>query len=138
MSAVDPQPTYRARVAVPLAGLLVSVAAGLANVALALGAVAVGAEEVDALAAPSLVVLSVIAGFIGALGWHLINRRAANPARVMSWLVPTFVLVSLVPDFLVVAEMGWLVAGTLMLMHVVTAIIAVAGYRRILPLRAPR
>lgn len=138
MTTVAAQPAYRARTAVPLAGAIVSVAAGVANVAIALGAVSAGAEEVDAFATPSLIVLSILAGFAGALGWHLIDRRATDPARVMRWLVPSFVLISLVPDFLVVPEMGWLVAIALMVMHVVTAIIAVTAYRRTMPLRVLR
>lgn len=54
----------------------------------------------------------------------------------MRWLVPAFLVVSFVPDFLVSAAMGWLATGALMLMHVTTIAIAVPVYARIMPLRA--
>jgi hypothetical protein len=54
----------------------------------------------------------------------------------MRWLVPTFLVVSFIPDIAVGVAMGWLVAGALSLMHVATIVIAVLTYRRFMPLRS--
>lgn len=129
-------PRYRPGARVPLAGSVAAIAASLANAVIAFGATSAGAQEVDGLTPGAFIAFTVIAGFTGALGWHLINRRARRPAHVMGWLVPVFVLVSFVPDLMLVPSMGWLFAGTLMLMHLATATIAVTTYRRALPLRA--
>ena len=129
------QPDYRARTAVTISALIVAVAAGIVNALIALGAVALGAEAVGGLQPIAYLGLTIIAAVAGAFGWHIVNLRARRPANVMGWLVPAFLVVSFIPDIVVGASMGWLVAGSLMLMHVATITIAVLAYRRLMPLR---
>lgn len=128
-------PGYRAATAIPLSALIVAVAASAANALIALAATTLGAEAAGGLQPMSYLAFTVIAAIAGAVGWHLINRSARRPARVMRWLVPAFLLVSFSPDVAVGVSMGWLMASALMLMHVATITIAVLTYRRFLPLR---
>ncbi|MGV2984542.1 DUF6069 family protein [Microbacterium sp. AGC85] len=130
------QPGYRVRTALPFSALIVAVAASAVNALIALGAVSLGAESVGGLQPVAYISFTVIAAFAGAAGWHIINRRARHPAKIMRWLVPTFLVVSFIPDIAVGVAMGWLVAGALSLMHVATIIIAVLTYRRFMPLRS--
>ncbi|HWV50348.1 MAG TPA: DUF6069 family protein [Microbacterium sp.] len=130
------RPDYRARTAITISALIVAVAASIVNALIALGAVALGAEVAGGLQPVAYLSLTIIAAVAGAFGWHIINLRARRPATVMRWLVPAFLAVSFVPDIIVGVSMGWLVAGSLMLMHVATITIAVLVYRRLMPLRA--
>ena len=130
------EPGYRARTAIPLSALITAVVAVIVNALIALGAVALGAEVVGGLQPIAYVSFTVVAAIVGAFGWHIINRRAHHPAKVMRWLVPTFLVVSFIPDIAVGITMGWLVAGSLMLMHIATITVAVLIYRRFLPLRS--
>lgn len=132
------KPAYRAGAAIPLSAVIVAVAATLVNALIAFGAVSLGAEATGGLQPMSYIAFTVIAAIAGAVGWHLINRYAKRPGRVMRWLVPVFLVVSFIPDIVVGVSMGWLMAGALMLMHVATITIAVLSYRRFLPLRADR
>lgn len=134
----DASPAYRARTRVPIAAALVALAAGVANTVIALAAVAAGAEAIDGLQPQAYVGATVLAAFAGALGWHLINRHARRPVRLVRWLAPTFAAVSVVPALTLVPSHGGAFAGGLVLMHVVTAVIAVATFWRVLPLRAER
>lgn len=129
------QPGYRARTAITYSALIVAVAASTVNALIALGATALGAESTGGLQPIAYISFTVIAAIAGAAGWHIVNRRAARPAKVMRWLVPAFLVVSFIPDIAVGVAMGWLVAGALMLMHVATITIAVLTYRRFMPLR---
>jgi hypothetical protein len=124
---------YRARVAIPVSAIIVAVAAGVANAAIALGAVALGAPAASGLLPPAYLSLTVLAAIGGAFGWHLVIRSAPKPAAVMRWLVPSFLLISFIPDVIVGLGMGWLLAGALMLMHVVTITIAILTYHRLMP-----
>ena len=130
------QPAYRARTAITISALIVAVAASIVNALIALGAVALSAEVVGGLQPVAYVSFTMIAAIAGALGWHFINQRARRPATVMRWLVPAFLAVSFIPDIIVGASLGWLVAGSLVLMHIATITIAVLVYRRLMPLRA--
>lgn len=127
---------YRTRTAIPLSALIVAVAAGIVNALIALGAVALGAEATGGLQPIAYLSLTVIAAIAGAVGWHIVGRRAQRPQRVMRWLVPAFLVVSFIPDVFVGMAMGWLAAGALALMHIATITIAVLTYRRFMPLRA--
>lgn len=126
---------YQARTAIMLSAVIAAVAAGIVNALIALGAIALGAEAVGGLQPIAYIAFTIIAAIAGAAGWHIINRRAHRPAKVMRWLVPAFLLVSFIPDIAVGIAMGWLVAGALGLMHVATITIAVLTYRRLMPLR---
>ena len=128
--------SYRAGTAIPLSAALVALAAGLVNAIIAFGATALGAEVTGGLQPTAYISFTVIAAIAGAVGWHIINRYTRRPARVMRWLVPTFLLVSFIPDMVVGVSMGWLMAGALMLMHIATITIAVLVYHRFMPLRA--
>lgn len=130
------KPDYRARTAIMLSATIVAIAAGIVNALIALGAVALGAEVAGGLQPVAYVTFTVIAAIAGAAGWHIINRYARRPANIMRWLVPAFLAVSFIPDIAVGVTMGWLVAGSLMLMHVATISIAVVTYRRLMPLRS--
>ncbi|WP_426185158.1 DUF6069 family protein [Microbacterium sp. TWP3-1-2b2] len=141
------KPDYRARTAIMLSATIVAIAAGIVNALIALGAVALGAEVAGGLQPVAYLTFTVIAAIAGAAGWHIINRyarRPANiinryarrPANIMRWLAPAFLAVSFIPDIAVGVTMGWLVAGSLMLMHVATISIAVVTYRRLMPLRS--
>lgn len=130
------KPDYRARTAIMLSALIVTLAAGIVNALIALGAVALGAEVAGGLQPVAYLTFTVIAAIAGAAGWHMINRFTRRPASIMRWLVPAFLAVSFIPDIAVGVTMGWLAAGSLMLMHVATISIAVVIYRRLMPLRS--
>lgn len=130
------KPAYKAGTTIPLSAVIVAVAASLVNALIAFGAIGLGADVAGGLQPMSYIAFTVIASIAGAFGWHIINRYARRPARVMRWLVPVFLVVSFIPDVFVGISMGWLMAGALMLMHIATITIAVLTYRRLMPLRA--
>lgn len=74
--------------------------------------------------------LGVVAGWIG---WSVVQRKARDPRRTLSILVPTVAVASFVPDVLLLA---WgFVPGTtagaviaLMVMHLVVVAVAVPTY----------
>lgn len=75
-------------------------------------------------------VLGVLAGWAG---WQGIERRAAEPRRVLALLVPAVLAASFLPDIALLTFRfipGTTEAGALalMAMHVVTVAIAVPGY----------
>ena len=81
---------------------------------------------------------TVVGAFIGAIGWHLIATRSRRASRLLSWLVPTVLLVSLIPDVPILINKslpGATTAGVvaLMLMHFGVAAAAVPAYRRFIP-----
>ncbi|GAA1618788.1 DUF6069 family protein [Actinoplanes couchii] len=83
--------------------------------------------------------LSVVGVLIAAIGWAVIRRAAKQPAAVFRWLVPTIVVVSLIPDVLLLTGEGQPGTGivavvALMLMHVAVAAVAVPIFRRVMPL----
>ena len=83
--------------------------------------------------------LTVLGAIVGAVGWHLIATRARNATRLLGWLVPTVLVLSLIPDVLLLADRsaqpGITTAGViaLMLMHFGVAAAAVPAYRRFIP-----
>lgn len=129
--------TYSPTVAVPLSIAIVAVLASAVNAVLALVGSAVGATG-PGLQPIAYLSLTVVAAIGGAVGWHLIDRFAKRPRRVMRWLVPSFLAVSFVPDILIGVTTGtgdgWLYAAVLMSMHVITITIAILTYRRLMPL----
>ena len=95
-------------------------------------------SEFQPLTAPVFLMWTVIGVVVGALAWRLIAKRSARPATLLRRLVPTVVVVSLVPDVLVLAADS--MPGTsvtavvsLMVMHVATAAVAVPTFQRFLP-----
>jgi len=121
-------------------GGVAAVVSGAANVAISLfarGPLGVSAEFLPLTPGP-IALWTVIGVLVGAAGWRLIVNRSARSGAVLRALVPTVLVLSLVPDvaLLVTGAMpGTTVAGvvSLMVMHVVTAAIAVTAYRRTMP-----
>ncbi|HEX2288676.1 MAG TPA: DUF6069 family protein [Pseudonocardiaceae bacterium] len=83
--------------------------------------------------------LTVIGAIVGAVGWHLIATRSRNATRLLTWLVPTVLVLSLIPDVMLLVDKssqpGTTTAGViaLMLMHFGVAAAAVPAYRRFIP-----
>jgi hypothetical protein len=74
----------------------------------------------------------------GAAGWRLMANKNARSGALLNKLVPTVLVLSLIPDvaLLVTDSMaGQTTAGvlSLMVMHVLTAVIVVTAYRRAMP-----
>lgn len=111
-----------------------TVAAVAVNAAVATVAVAAGApSRYGPLTFPAYTLFTVLGVVIGWVGWTLVSRRAREPRRVLSILVPAVTLLSLVPDVLLLAFR--FVPGTttaaavaLMVMHLVVVLIAVPAY----------
>ena len=82
--------------------------------------------------------LTVVGAIAGAIGWHLVATRSRNAAGVLRVLVPTVLVLSFIPDVLLLvtdSQPGTTTAGVvaLMLMHVGVAVAAVPAYRRFIP-----
>lgn len=120
---------------IALSVVVATVVASVVNTVISLVAQALGADAtiIMGLSPAFYVAFTLVGTLFGAVGWVVIRRRSAAPATLLRWLVPTVVLVSLVPDLLVGLTYGWGVLG-LALMHPVVAVAAVAAYRRFLPL----
>ncbi|MER6496352.1 MULTISPECIES: DUF6069 family protein [Streptomyces] len=138
VSSAPPAP--RARSLTVLAGLLAAaVVAILGNLVVAVLARAAGASGDFAPLHPSAYVpLTVFGVVLGAIGWAVVRRAAKNPTGLLRWLVPVLVVVSFGPDLALLGGgtpgSGALAVAALMVMHVVVAAVAVAAYRRVLPL----
>jgi hypothetical protein len=131
----------RARRATPstvlLAALVAVVAALIGNVIVAQVARAAGAsKDFQPLTFGAYAFFTVIGVIAGLVGWLLI-RRTANAAATLRWLVPTVLVVSLIPDVLVGFSdrtgVSWGAVVALMIMHVVVTLAAVASFARLLP-----
>ena len=96
-------------------------------------------DEFQQLTLPVYGMLTVIGAIIGAIGWHLIATRSRNATRLLSWLVPAVLVLSLIPDVMLLADKssqpGTTTAGViaLMLMHFGVAAAAVPAFRRFIP-----
>ncbi|GAA2243687.1 DUF6069 family protein [Herbiconiux moechotypicola] len=110
------------------------VAAVAVNTLISAVAAASGApSDYGPLTFPAFTLFTVIGVVVGWVGWSLVQRRARHPRRVLTVLVPVVVVLSLVPNVLLLAIgfiPGTTVAGVvaLMLMHVVVAAVAVPAY----------
>ena len=121
-------------------GALAGVAAAALN--LVVSAVARGplgtSDEFVPLTPGPVVMWTVLGAVIGALGWRLVVRTSSRSRAVLTRLVPTVLLLSFVPDVaLLVTDSvpGQTTTGVaaLMVMHVVTAVVAVTAYGRTMP-----
>lgn len=127
--------TSTARVALTIAAA--AVVAIAVNSAVALGAIALSPNGtrmgLDLVAYAPLTIIGVLAGTVG---WALVRRRAANARATLRKLVPAVVVLSFIPDVLLlvggVAD-GINFAG-LVVMHVVVAAVTVTAVSRALPL----
>jgi hypothetical protein len=123
--------------AIAVAAIAASIVNGLIAF-LALGPFG-ASEALQGLTAPAFVSLTVIGVAIGALGWRAITRRAKRPATVMRRLVPTVLVLSFIPDVLLLtsgapgADLPGVLA--LMAMHVVVVAVAVPVFQHFMPAR---
>lgn len=118
-----------------LAVVVATVVASVVNTVISLIAQALGADAsvIMGLQPALYIVFTLVGTAIGALGWVIVRRRAANPAALLRWLVPVVLVVSLLPDLQLLFVLGGGVTA-LMLMHLVVAAAAVTAYRRFQPL----
>lgn len=122
-----------ARIALILLGAIVL--AVVVNAVVAAIAVAAGAPSgYGPLTIPALISMTAVGVLAGWVGWRLVQRRARDPRRVLTVLVQVVVLVSFVPDVLLLVTR--FIPGTttgavlaLMVMHLVVAAVAVPAYR---------
>ena len=125
-----------------LAGLVAVIVALVGNTVVARVALAAGASEsfqpLTFAAYSFFTVVGVVAGLIG---W-LVIRRTSNAAATLRWLVPTVLVLSLVPDVLLGFSdrpgVSWGGVAALMVMHVVVTVAAVATFSRLLPVSRAR
>ncbi len=95
-------------------------------------------DEFQPLTLPVYGFLTVVGAIIGAVVWHLVVARSRNASGVLRVLVPTIVVLSLIPDVMLLvseSQPGTTTAGVvaLMLMHFGVAAAAVPAYRRFIP-----
>jgi Family of unknown function (DUF6069) len=99
-------------------------------------------DEFMPLQPPAYGTFTLIGAIVGAVGWHLIVSRARNAPGVLRVLVPTVLVLSLIPDVLLLvnrdAQPGITTAGVvaLMFMHLGVAAAAVPAYLRFIPPRS--
>jgi hypothetical protein len=119
-----------------LSVLTVAVGAGILNTLIALGAQALGADPaaVPGLTPPAYLTFTVIGTVLGTLGWIVVRRWATSPGRVLSWLVPLVIVVSLIPDVLIAVSSDAVGGIALGLMHLAVLAVALPTFRHFLPL----
>ena len=143
MSASTTAATRRSAVTVGTAlraGAVAGVVAAVTNVVIstiARGPIGTSDEFVPLTPGP-VVMWTMVGAIIGALGWRLVVNRSARSRAVLTTLVPTVLALSFVPDVALLATdsvAGQTTTGvlSLMVMHVVTAVIAVTAYGRAMP-----
>ncbi|MER6124144.1 DUF6069 family protein [Streptomyces sp. NPDC001795] len=111
------------------------VVASVANTVIALLALAAGApDDFRPLKASSYIFLTAVGVVLGALGWAVVRKVSKDPGALVRWLVPTVVVVSFVPDFLLFGQGGATGVVALLVMHIAVAAIAVFAYRKVMPL----
>ena len=85
--------------------------------------------------------LTVLGAVIAAVVWHLVVARSRNASGVLRVLVPVVLVLSLIPDVMLLvndSQPGTTTAGVvaLMLMHVAVAAVLVPALRRFTPPRS--
>ena len=121
---------------IALSVVVATIGAGVLVFLISLAAQALGADPTAVMGLQPMVSLplTLIGVLAGAIGWNIVRRRATNPARVLSWLVPTVIAVSLIPDVLVAVPLSPVGGLALGLMHLAVLAVALPTYRRFLPL----
>ncbi|GLZ45055.1 hypothetical protein Acsp06_12400 [Actinomycetospora sp. NBRC 106375] len=129
--AAAPTPRLVGGIAVAALGaVVVNALLALALSALLTGP-AVGLEP-----AMAWISMSIVGVLIGTAGWVAVRRLAARPAALLRVLVPVALVVSWIPDAVVLAGgAGVLNVVGLALMHAVVAAACVAVLPRVLPVR---
>lgn len=140
MATSTSAPTRRSAVSLGTAlrtGAVAGVIAAVTNVVIsAVARGPLGASDDFVPLTPGPVVMWTILGaIIGAAGWRLIVNTSARSRALLNRLVPTVLVLSFVPDVALLATdstPGQTTTGVvaLMVMHVVTAVIAVIAYRK--------
>jgi len=120
-----------------LAGVVAAVVALVGNTIVAQVALAAGASDDFTPLTPGAYAFFTVIGIIaGLVGWLLIRRRP-NATATLRRLVPTVLVVSLIPDVLVGFSnregVSWGAVAALMVMHVVVTVAAVASFSRWMP-----
>lgn len=111
------------------------VAASAVNAVIAQLALAAGApDDFRPLKASSYIFLTAVGVVLGAAGWAVVRKVSKDPQALTRRLVPAVVVVSFVPDFLLFGAGGALGVAALLVMHVAVAGVAVAAYRKVMPL----
>ena len=132
IESAEPRTKGRLR-AILLSTVLVSVIASVANAIVAVAGLAAGADPaVQGLTPPAYITFTVLGALIGAIGWSILSR-ASQGRRLLTVLVPTVLVLSLIPDVALAATVGVTAAVTLGIMHVVTVAVAVPVYRAFMP-----
>ncbi|MFI1990833.1 DUF6069 family protein [Actinoplanes sp. NPDC020271] len=120
---------------------LAVVGALVINTVIALVARALGVpSEFQQLTLPVYGPLTVIGTLISAIVWRVVVNRSARAGRVLRVLVPVVLVLSLIPDVMLLvskSQPGTTTGGViaLMLMHFGVAAAAVPAYRRFMPPR---
>jgi hypothetical protein len=121
-------------------GAVAGVAAAVVNVVVS--AIARGplnaSDQFAPLTPGPIIMWTILGAIIGAAGWRLVVNRSARSRALLNQLVPTVLVLSLIPDVALLATdsmPGQTTAGVLalMVMHVLTTLIVVTGYRRSMP-----
>ncbi|MEU9239440.1 DUF6069 family protein [Streptomyces sp. NPDC048385] len=111
------------------------VVASTADTVISLIALAAGApDDFQPLKPRSYIILTAVGTVAGALGWAFLRKVSQDPEILTRWLVPAVVVLSFVPDILLVRAGGAIGVGALLLMHVAVAVIAVFAFRKVMPL----
>jgi hypothetical protein len=143
MTTSTSAPTRRSDVSLTTAlrtGAVAGVIAAVTNLvisAIARGPLGASGDFVPLTPGP-IVMWTIIGAIIGALGWRLIVTTSAHSRTLLNTLVPTVLVLSLIPDVALLvtdSTAGQTTAGVvaLMVMHIVTAVIAVTAYRKAMP-----
>ncbi len=126
-----------------LASAGIAVAGGLIiNTVIALAARGLGApDEFKQLTIAVYGPLTVIGALLATVAWRLIVNHSGNAARVLRIVVPVVLVLSLIPDALLLSsdsQPGTTTGGViaLMLMHFGVAAAAVPAFRRLMPPRS--
>jgi uncharacterized protein DUF6069 len=121
-------------------GAIAGVIAAVTNVAIS--AIARGSfgasDDFVPLTPGAILTWTILGALMGAVGWRLIVNTSARSRALLTRLVPTVLVLSLIPDvalFTAGSIAGKTTSGVvaLMVMHVVTAAIVVTAYRKVMP-----
>jgi hypothetical protein len=129
--------TSKGKVVLGVAAAIVIASIGNAAVSYVAQVLGADANAVQGLLPRGYVVLTALGVIIAAFAWASIRKRAKDPARTLSKLVPIVVVLSWLLDVPLFFQPGSSVLGVvaLMVMHVVVAAVAVPIFHRVLPVR---
>ena len=121
-------------------GAVAGVIAGVTNVVISsiAGGLLGASDDFVPLTPGPVLMWTILGAIIGAVGWRLIVNTSAHSRALLNTLVPIVLVLSFIPDIALLATdsvAGQTTAGVvaLMVMHVVTAVIAVTAYCKLMP-----